>query len=127
MEPWLRAKLATISQKTKLAEAIRYALARWVGLTLFLEDGRIELDNNTVERAIRPLALTRKNSLFAGSDGGAEHWAILASFIETAKLNDIDPQAYIASVITRIVAGHPQSQIDELMPWNNVTLSPEAD
>lgn len=127
MEPWLRAKLATISQKTKLAEAIRYALARWVGLTLFLEDGRIELDNNTVERAIRPLALTRKNSLFAGSDGGAEHWAILASLIETAKLNDIDPQAYIASVITRIVAGHPQSQIDELMPWNNVTLSPEAD
>nr|WP_295113304.1 IS66 family transposase [uncultured Caulobacter sp.] len=118
LEPWLRAKLETISQKTKLAEAIRYALSRWAGLTLFLDDGRIEIDNNTVERAIRPLALTRKNALFAGSDGGAEHWAILASLIETAKLNDIDPQAYITDVITRIVGGHPQSRIDELMPWD---------
>jgi transposase len=118
LEPWLNAKLATISQKTKLAEAIRYALSRWAGLTIFLEDGRIELDNNSVERSIRPLALTRKNSLFAGSDGGAEHWAILASLIETAKLNEVDPQAYIVGVITRIVAGHPQSQIDQLMPWS---------
>lgn len=118
LEPWLRAQLETISQKTKLAEAIRYALSRWAGLTLFLDDGRIELDNNIVERSIRPLALGRKNSLFAGSDGGAEHWAILASLIETAKLNAIDPQAYITSVITRIVAGHPQSQIDQLMAWN---------
>lgn len=88
-EPWLRASLETISQKTKLAEAIRYALSRWAGLTLFLDDGRIELDNNTVERSIRPLALNRKNSLFAGSDGGAEHWAVLASLIETAKLNGL--------------------------------------
>lgn len=117
LEPWLRAKLETISQKTKLAEAIRYALSRWAGLALFLDDGRIELDNNIVERSIRPLALGRKNSLFAGSDGGAEHWAILASLIETAKVNDVDPQAYIASVITRIVAGHPQSDIDQLLPW----------
>jgi transposase len=117
LEPWLRAKLETISQKTKLAEAIRYALSRWTGLTLFLNDGRIEIDNNIVERSIRPLALTRKNALFAGSDGGAEHWAILASLIETAKLNDIDPQAYLTDVITRIVQGHPQSRIDELMPW----------
>jgi transposase len=118
LEPWLRARLETLSQKTKLAEAIRYALSRWAGLTLFLDDGRVEIDNNTVERAIRPLALTRKNALFAGSDGGAEHWAILASLIETAKLNDIDPQAYITDVIARIVGGHPQSQIDQLMPWN---------
>jgi len=118
LEPWLRAKLTTISQKTKLAEAIRYALSRWAGLTLFLGDGRIELDNNIVERSIRPLALTRKNSLFAGSDGGADHWAILASLIKTAKLNGIDPQAYITSVITRIVDHHPQSEIDQLMPWN---------
>ena len=118
METWLRASLETISQKTKLAEAIRYALSRWAGLTLFLEDGRVELDNNTVERAIRPLALSRKNSLFAGSDGGAEHWAVLASLIETAKLNGLDPQAYITDVITRIVQGHHQSRIDELMPWN---------
>jgi len=118
LEPWLRAKLATISQKTKSAEAIRYALSRWAGLTLFLDDGRIEIDNNTVERSIRPLALTRKNALFAGSDGGAEHWAVLASLIETAKLNGIDPQAYLTDVITRIVGGHPQSRIDQLMPWN---------
>ena len=118
LEPWLHAKLAALSQKTKLAEAIRYALSRWAGLTLFLDDGRVEIDNNTVERAIRPLALTRKNALFAGSDGGAEHWAILASLIETAKLNDVDPQAYITDVITRIVGGHPQSRIDRLMPWS---------
>jgi len=118
LEPWLRAKLTTISQKTKLAEAIRYALSRWSRLALFLDDGRIEIDNNVVERSIRPLALSRKNSLFAGCDGGAEHWAILASLIETAKLNGVDPQAYISSVITRIVAGHPQSRIDKLMPWN---------
>ncbi|MFM8819710.1 MAG: transposase domain-containing protein, partial [Phenylobacterium sp.] len=72
----------------------------------------------TVERAIRPLALSRKNSLFAGSDGGAEHWAVLASLIETAKLNGLDPQAYLADTITRIVQGHPQSRIDELLPWN---------
>ena len=117
-EPWLRARLETVSQKSKLAEAIRYALSRWEGLTLFLDDGRIEIDNNTVERAIRPLALNRKNALFAGSDGGAEHWAVLATLIETAKLNAIDPQAYLTDVITRIVQGHPQSQIDALMPWN---------
>jgi hypothetical protein len=116
LEPWLCAKLETISQKTKLAEAIRYALSRCAGLTLFLDDGRIEIDNNTVERAIRPLALTR-NSPFAGSDGGAEHWAILASLIETAKLGGIDPQAYLTDGITRIVDAHPQSRIDELMPW----------
>jgi transposase len=80
--------------------------------------GRVELDNNTVERAIRPLAHSRKNSLFAGSDGGAEHWAVLASLIETAKLNGLDPQAYITDAITRIIQGHPQSRIDELIPWN---------
>jgi transposase len=117
LEPWLRAKLETISQKTKLAEAIRYALSRWAGLTLFLSDGRVEIDNNTVERSIRPLALTRKNALFAGSDGGGEHWAILASLIETAKLNSVDPQAYLTDVIARIVQGHPQSRIAELTPW----------
>ncbi len=121
LEPWLRAKLATISQKTKLAEAIRYALSRWAGLTLFLDDGRIEIDNNTVERSIRPIALNRKNALFAGSDGGAEHWAVLASLIETAKLNGVDPQAYLGDVITRIVRGHPQSRLDQLLPWNFTT------
>ena len=119
LQPWLRAKLEIISQKSKLADAIRYVLTRWEGLTRFLDDGCIELDNNIVERSVRPLALGRKNHLFAGSDGGAEHWAVLASLVETAKLNGVDPEAYLADVITRIVQGHPQSRIDDLMPWNH--------
>jgi hypothetical protein len=117
LEPWLRIKLQLISQKTKLAEAIRYTLSRWQGLSLFLDDGRVEIDNNVVERSIRPLALTRKNALFAGSDGGAEHWATIASLIETCKLIGVEPYAYLADVITRIVDGHPNSRLDELLPW----------
>jgi len=117
LEPWLRAKLDLISQKTKLAEAIRYALSRWQGLTRFLDDGRIEIDSNVVERSIRPIALNRKNALFAGSDGGGEHWAVIASLIETCKLNAINPQSYLTDVITKIVNGHPNSQIDDLLPW----------
>lgn len=117
LEPWLREKLALISQKTKLAEAIRYVLSRWEGLTRFIDDGRIEIDSNVVERAIRPIALSRKNALFAGSDGGGEQWAIIASLIETCKLNNVDPQAYIADVLAKIVNSHPNSRIDDLMPW----------
>jgi hypothetical protein len=117
LEPWLRAKLALISQKTKLAQAIRYALSRWDGLTRFVDDGRIEIDSNVVERSIRPIALNRKNALFAGSDGGAEHWAVIASLIETCKLNSVDPHAYLSDTLTKIVNGHPNSRIDELLPW----------
>ena len=117
LEPWLRAKLALISQKTKLAEAIRYALSRWHGLSRFLADGCIEIDSNVVERSIRPIALNRKNALFAGSDGGGEHWAVIASLIETCKLNGVDPQNYLTDVISKIVNGHPNSRIDELLPW----------
>ncbi|WP_291830422.1 IS66 family transposase, partial [Bosea sp. (in: a-proteobacteria)] len=117
LEPWLKDKLGLVSQKSKLAEAIRYALSRWAGLSRFLDDGRVEIDSNVVERAIRPIALNRKNALFAGSDGGAEHWAVVASLVETCKLNGVDPQAYLADVIARIVAGHPQSQLDDLLPW----------
>ncbi|RWP87411.1 MAG: IS66 family transposase [Mesorhizobium sp.] len=117
LEPWLREKLALISQKTKLAEAIRYTLSRWQGLSRFLDDGRIEIDSNTVERSIRPIALNRKNALFAGSDGGAEHWAVIASLIETCKLNGVEPLGYLADVLTRIVNSHPNSQIDDLLPW----------
>ena len=116
-QKWLRTKLALISQKGKLADAIRYALSRWEGLTRFIDDGRIELDNNAVERSIRPIALNRKNALFAGSDGGAEHWAVVASLIETCKLNEVDPLAYMTDVLTRIVNGHPNSEIDQLLPW----------
>ena len=121
MEPWLRARLDTISQKGKLAEAIRYALSRWEGLARFLDDGRIELDSNTVERAIRPIALNRKNALCAGSDGGGQHWAVLASLVETCKLNAVEPQAYLADVLTRLVNHHPNSRIDDLLPWAYAT------
>lgn len=117
LEAWLREKLGLLSRKSNLAEAIRYALTRWAGLSLFLDDGRVEIDSNTVERAIRPLALNRKNALFAGSDGGGEHWAVIASLIETCKLNGVEPQAYLADVIIRIVEGHPQRRLDELLPW----------
>jgi transposase len=123
LEPWLRAKLALISQKTKLAEAIRYALSRWNGLTLFVNDGRVEIDSNVVERAIRPIALNRKNALFAGSDGGGEHWAVIASLIETCKLIGVEPQSYLTSIITKLVDGHLNSKIDELLPWAYVTKS----
>jgi transposase len=105
LEPWLRGKLGLISQKSKLAEAIRYALVRWEGLTRFVDDGRIEIDSNVVERAIRPLALTRKNALFAGSDRGGEHWAIIASLVETCKLCGVDPHAYLTNVLSRIATG----------------------
>ena len=117
LEPWLRAKLALISKKSKLAEAIRYALARWEGLCRFLDDGRIEIDSNTVERSIRPLALNRKNALFAGSDGGGDNWAVIATLIENCKLNHVEPYAYLVDVLTRIVNGHLNSAIDELLPW----------
>jgi hypothetical protein len=117
LQPWLRARLETITQKGKLAEAIRYALSRWEGLSRFLEDGRIEIDSNTVERAIRPLALNRKNALFAGSDVGGEHWAMLASLVETCKINGVEPYAYLADVLSRLVNAHPNSRIDELLPW----------
>lgn len=126
LETWLRDKLALVSQKSKLAEAIRYALSRWAGLGRFLDDGRIEIDSNVVERSIRPIALNRKNALFAGSDGGGQHWAAIASLVETCKLNGIDPQTYLTNVIARIVAGHPQSQIDELLPWAYPTVPLKA-
>ena len=117
LEPWLREKLSLVSQKSRLAEAIRYALSRWTGLCLFLDDGRIEIDTNVVERSMRPLALTRKNALFAGSDGGAAHWAVIASLVETCKLVGVEPRAYLADVIGKIVTGHPNSRLDELLPW----------
>ncbi len=101
-----------------MADAIRYTLVRWPALTRFLKDGRIELDNNPVERAIRPIALGRKNHLFAGSSGGAGRWAIVASLLATAKLNGVEPYAYLKDVLERMTDGHPMSRIDELLPWN---------
>ena len=114
---WLEAQLSQISGRGPLAEAIRYALSRWEGLTRFLHDGRIELDTNPVERAIRPVGLGRKNQLFAGSDGGGERWSIVCSLIETAKLNDIEPYVYLVDVLHRMVDGLPVNRLDELLPW----------
>ena len=114
MRPWLKMELGRVPP----AGTIRYALARWPALTRFLEDGRIELDNNTVERAIRPIALGRKNHLFAGSDGGAARWAVVASLLATAKLNDVESFAYLKDVLERMSNGHPMTKLGELLPWN---------
>ena len=103
MKAWFEAELHRIPPRGALAEAIRYALTRWTALCCFLDDGRIELDNNTVERTIRPIALGRKNHLFAGSDGGADRWAVVASLLATAKLNGIEPFAYGPSRTSRAV------------------------
>lgn len=114
---WLGQQLARVSGKAEIAKVIRYGLKHWDGLVRFLDDGRIELDTNIVERSMRPQALTRKNALFAGHDDGAQSWATLASLIETAKLNGIDPQVWLADVLTRLVNLWPNDRLDELMPW----------
>jgi transposase len=115
---WFETQLARLPRGSPTAEAIRYALNHRDGLCRFLEDGRIELDTNTVERAIRPLVLSRKNALFASGDDGGARWAAMASLIETCKLNGVNPQLYFADLLTRLVNGWPNSRIDELMPWH---------
>jgi hypothetical protein len=115
---WLEAELHRVAPRSPLSDAIRYALVRWEDLCRFLDDGRVELDTNTVERAIRPIALGRKNHLFAGSDGGADRWAIVCSLITTAKLNDREPYAFLTDVLGRMTNGHPATRLDELLPWN---------
>jgi transposase len=117
LKAWLEQQLARVSAKATIAEDIRYALNHWDGLARFLDDGRIELDTNIVERSIRPLVLNRKNALFAGHDQGAENWACIASLIETCKLHGVDPQAYLTDALTRLVNLWPASRLDELMPW----------
>ncbi|MGE8106558.1 IS66 family transposase [Allorhizobium sp. NPDC080224] len=110
--------LPRISGKSKLAEAIRYATSRRSIFERFLSDGRIELDSNIVERAIRPQTITRKNSLFAGSDGGGRTWATIATLLQTAKMNNVDPQAWLSLTRERIANGWPSSDLEALMPWN---------
>lgn len=117
LKSWLQAQLARASTKSAIALAIRYGLNHWEGLERFLEDGRIEIDSNVVERSMRPIALNRKNALFAGHDTGAENWACLATLIETCKLNGVDPHAYLTDVLTKLVDLWPASRLDELMPW----------
>jgi transposase len=125
-KPWLEECLQRLSKGSPLAEAIRYGLKHWQGLGRFLDDGRIEIDSNTVERAIRPIALNRKNALFAGHDEGAVNWGILASLIETCKLNHVDPLAWMTDVLTKLVNLWPASRIDELMPWAYDRPAPTA-
>ena len=117
LKNWLQAQLARASAKSAIALAIRYGLNHWEGLERFLDDGRIEIDSNVVERSMRPIALNRKNALFAGHDTGAENWACLATLIETCKLNGVDPHAYLTDVLTKLVDLWPASRLDELMPW----------
>jgi transposase len=119
LKQFLESTLAQISRKSDLAEAVRYALTRWTALTRFIDDGRIEIDNNAAERALRCVALGRKNFLFAGSDVGGERAAAIYSLIGSAKLNGLDPEAYLRHVLTPINE-HPIKQIAELLPWRVV-------
>ena len=115
---WLDHARTQVSTKSPTGEALKYIAKYWDGLILFLTDGRIEMDSNPVERTIRPIALQRKNALFAGHDAGAQNWAMLASLIETCKLNRIEPHSYLTSVLAAIVNGHKQKDIGQLLPWN---------
>lgn len=119
LEIWMRAQLDTLSRGSKLAEHIRYGLRHWSGLVRFLEDGRLELDTNTVERQIRPVAITRKAALFAGSEGGGANWAIATTLVRTALMHGRNPEAWLTSVLERMVCGEVRAaKIDTLLPWN---------
>jgi transposase len=120
LKQWLEETLAKLSRKSDTALAVRYALSRWEALLRYVDDGRIEIDNNAAERSLRTVALGRKNYLFAGSDAGGERAAAIYSLIGSAKLNGLDPEAYLRHVLSRI-ADHPINRIEELLPWNLVT------
>lgn len=122
LHDWLEKKLSGLSRKSEVAAPIRYALSRWRALLRYIDDGRIEIDNNGAERALRAVVLGRNNYLFAGSDSGGERAAAIYTLIGTAKLNDIDPEAYLRTVLT-LIADHPISRIEALLPWN-LSLSP---
>jgi transposase len=125
MKQWFEETLVKLSKKSDTTRAIRYALERWEALTLFCEDGRLEIDNNAAERSLRAVVLGRKNYLFAGSDTGGERAAAIYSLIGTAKLNELNPEAYLREVLSRI-ADHPINRIEELLPWNLAASVPPA-
>jgi transposase len=114
---WLAGARAKVSARSRMGEKLAYFANHWDGLTVFLDDGRVEMDSNAVENLIRPVTLQRKNSLFAGHDEGAANWACIASLIETCKINGADPFAYLVETLEAIAAGHPNSRIDDLTPW----------
>lgn len=116
LKAWIETALSTLPQKQKLAEAMRYALSRWAALSVYVDDGRVEIDNNIAERAMRPLGIGRKNWLFAGSDKGGERIANILTIIETAKLHGHNPETYLTDVLTRIQS-HPKDRLEELLPW----------
>lgn len=126
LRTWLDATLIRISGRSELAKAIRYALARWDGLTNVLRDGRVCIDNAAAERAMRPIAIGRRNWTFAGSDAGGARAAAIYSLIETAKINGIDPEDYLRHMLERI-ADYPVGQVADLLPWNMVGLKPRLD
>jgi hypothetical protein len=113
---WLDQAAHQVSAKSPTGAALKYIDKYWDGLILFLSRWHIEMDRNTVERTIRPIALQRKNALFAGHDAGAQNWAVIASLIETCKLNKIKPHSYLTGILTAIVNGHKQKDIDQLLP-----------
>ena len=115
---WLQIQRSRVSAKSRLGEKLSYIANHWDGLQTFLTDGRVEIDSNNVENLIRPIALNRKNALFAGHDEGGKAWGRIASLIETAKINGVEPFAYIKATLEAIAVGHPKSQIDDLLPWN---------
>jgi hypothetical protein len=116
LHSWLQDQRANLSRNHDLAKAINYMLRRWPAFTRFLDDGRVCLSNNAAERALRCVPLGRKAWLFCGSDRGGDRAAVLYTLIQTARLNDLDPQAWLADILARI-ADHPAHQIDELLPW----------
>ncbi|MDV2968935.1 transposase, partial [Nitratireductor aquimarinus] len=107
-----------VSVKSRLGEKLAYIHRHWEGLQTFLTDGRVEIDSNSVENLIRPIALNRKNALFAGHDEGGNAWGRIASLVETAKINGVEPFAYLKATLEAIANGYPKSRIDDLLPWN---------
>jgi transposase len=117
LRSWLDKSLSSLSKKSETAAAIRYALSHWRALTRYVDDGLLEIDNSAAERALRAVALGRKNFLFCGSNSGGQRAAAIYSLVGSAKLNGLDPERYPRQVLNRI-AEHPVNRIDELLPWN---------